>query len=212
MRCDRQVRLAQYRASDGKGINGVGLAPFAARSTRLGHQLRWHPHHLLPCAEHVALHARGQVPAVLDSPTKQVPELSSRPPQRALVPRRGRFDGLLTELAAYLVDCDERVSGLVDIRTDDDHHGNRLLPTSEWDRLGRSADKPQSGAMPRSYQVTPAGPSHPMSAKRMNANPKAASRLRARHQMIRIQPPRSGTVTLTLTQMLSAACDAGSRR
>ncbi|SBS73248.1 hypothetical protein MHPYR_160072 [uncultured Mycobacterium sp.] len=56
------------------------------------------------------------------------------------------------------------------------------------------------GAMPRSYQVTPAGPSHLMSAKRMNANPQAAQRLRARHQVQRIQPPQtSGDLTLTLT-------------
>ena len=47
------------------------------------------------------------------------------------------------------------------------------------------------GAVPRSYQVTPAGPSHPVPTKRMNANPKAAPTLRARHQVIRIQPPQA---------------------
>jgi hypothetical protein len=44
--------------------------------------------------------------------------------------------------------------------------------------------------MPRSYQVTPAGPSHLMPTKLMNANPKMATTLRARHQVIRIQPPQ----------------------
>ncbi len=46
------------------------------------------------------------------------------------------------------------------------------------------------GAMPRSYQVTPAGPSHPAPAKRTHARPKSATRLRARRQMRRIQPPQ----------------------
>lgn len=46
------------------------------------------------------------------------------------------------------------------------------------------------GAMPRSYQVTSAGPSHLVPTKRMHANPRAATTLRARHQVIRIQPPQ----------------------
>src|SRR6476646_4121680 len=49
------------------------------------------------------------------------------------------------------------------------------------------------GAMPRSYQVTPVGPSHPMPALLLEANPKAADAKRARHQVIRNQPPHLGT-------------------
>ncbi|HTY32478.1 hypothetical protein, partial [Mycobacterium sp.] len=51
------------------------------------------------------------------------------------------------------------------------------------------------GAMPRSYQVTPAGPSHLMPTKRMNTNPKAAQTVRARHQVIRIQPPQQAATS-----------------
>src|SRR6476469_1934619 len=49
------------------------------------------------------------------------------------------------------------------------------------------------GAMPRSYQVTSVGPSHPMPALLLEANPKAADAKRARHQVIRNQPPHLGT-------------------
>ncbi|BAX39868.1 Uncharacterised protein [Mycobacterium tuberculosis] len=38
--------------------------------------------------------------------------------------------------------------------------------------MGRSADTSQSGRKPRSYQVTPAGPSHLVPAILLNANPK----------------------------------------
>src|SRR6476661_3977876 len=49
------------------------------------------------------------------------------------------------------------------------------------------------GAMPRSYQVTSVGPSHPVPALLLEANPKAADAKRARHQVIRNQPPHLGT-------------------
>src|SRR6478672_3347424 len=52
--------------------------------------------------------------------------------------------------------------------------------------------------MPRSYQVTPVGPSHQKPAKRMLASPKTARTLRARHLVFRTQPPQRGKVTLTL--------------
>ena len=47
--------------------------------------------------------------------------------------------------------------------------------------------------MPRSYQVTPAGPAHPLPAKRMIINPKATHTVRARQRMLRIQPPQRGS-------------------
>jgi hypothetical protein len=60
------------------------------------------------------------------------------------------------------------------------------------------------GAMPRSYQVTPAGPSHQVPAKPMNANPFRGGR-HPQSQTPSDQEPNhrnSGAVTLTLTDTL----------
>ena len=96
---------------------------------------------------------------------------------------------LLAQLPAHLIDRNERVGALVDISTNDNHGGCLLHSRGTVGPVGGHISV---GAMPRSYQVTPAGPSHPLPAKRMDANPKAAATLRARHQMIRTQPPQSG--------------------
>jgi hypothetical protein len=47
---------------------------------------------------------------------------------------------------------------------------------SDW-TVGPVGGHISVGAMPRSYQVTPAGPSHPMPAKRMIINPQATHKL-----------------------------------
>ena len=62
------------------------------------------------------------------------------------------------------------------------------------------------GAMPRSYQVTPAGPSHLMPTKRMNTNPKSGTEDMS--QTPGDQDPTtaiSGNLTLTLTANLGVA-------
>ncbi|BBX17519.1 hypothetical protein MDUV_23790 [Mycolicibacterium duvalii] len=102
------------------------------------------------------------------------------------MPSGDRGDGLLSELAAHLVDGDEGVGALVYIGSNN-NHGGCLLHCEVT--VGPVGGQTSVGAMPRSYQVTPAGPSHLMPTKRMHTNPKAAQTLRARHQVQRIQPP-----------------------
>jgi hypothetical protein len=62
------------------------------------------------------------------------------------------------------------------------------------------------GAVPRSYQVTPVGPSHQMSAQRTDANPKAAVFARARHQVGRPNHRIAAPSTLTLNVCSRHAC------
>ena len=102
--------------------------------------------------------------------------------------RRGDHD-LLTQCAPALVDGDECVGALVHIGSNN-NHGGCLLRLEEV-MVGPAGGHISVGAMPRSYQVTPAGPSHPMPAQRTNANPKAAASARAKHRMIQTQPPRT---------------------
>src|SRR3954454_5337771 len=80
--------------------------------------------------------------------------------------RRG--EGLVAELAGGLVDPDEGVGPLVHITTDDNHEGCLLLRRGTVGPVGGHISV---GAVPRSYQVTPAGPSHRSSAKPHKANP-----------------------------------------
>lgn len=85
-----------------------------------------------------------------------------------------RFDGLLAKLAPHLVDSNKGMGVLVDIGSNN-NHGGCLLHCEVT--VGPVGGQTSVGAVPRSYQVTPAGPSHPVPTKRMNANPKAAGRL-----------------------------------
>lgn len=57
------------------------------------------------------------------------------------------------------------------------------------------------GAMPRSYQVTPVGPSHLASAQRTIANPKVTVSVGAKHQVGRPNHRTSGTSTMTLSSL-----------
>ena len=132
------------------------------------------------------------------SPQRLCPESLPDPPHRTPMTQGRGVEGLMTQLAPNLVARDERVGPLVHIGSNN-NHGGCLLHCSVMEPLGRSADTSGWGRLPRSYQVTPAGPSHPAPAKRINANPKAATTLRARRQVFRIQPAASsGRLTLTL--------------
>ena len=108
------------------------------------------------------------------------------------------FHDLLTEFAANLVDCNKRMRALVDIGSNN-NHGGCLLHCEVT--VGPVGGHISVGAMPRSYQVTPAGPSHLMPTKRMNANPKGGSD--ATSQTPSDQDPTtaiSGNLTLTLSR------------
>ncbi|BBZ71090.1 hypothetical protein MPRS_42500 [Mycobacterium paraseoulense] len=105
---------------------------------------------------------------------------------------RSGLDDLLADSAAHLIHGDKRMRALVDIGSNN-NHGGCLLHCEVT--VGPVGGHISVGAMPRSYQVTPAGPSHLMPTKRMNANPKAATSLRAKHQVIRIQPPHQAATS-----------------
>src|SRR6201984_2620801 len=127
------------------------------------------------------------MPTILDRPHQITAKLLARPAHRLTMTRGRRLNDLLAKLAPNLVNRDERVGALVHIGSNN-NHGGCLLHCEVT--VGPVGGHISVGAKPRSYQVTPAGPSHLMPTKRMDANPKAAARLRARHQVIRIQPPQ----------------------
>src|ERR1700734_2042224 len=127
------------------------------------------------------------MPAILNRPHHVGPETLPNPHHRLGMPAAGRSNDFLPDLAPDLVNRDKRVRPLVYIGSNN-NHGGCLLHCEVT--VGPVGGHISVGAMPRSYQVTPAGPSHQMPTKRMYANPKAASRLRARHRVLRIQPPQ----------------------
>src|SRR5215472_16170932 len=132
------------------------------------------------------------MPTILDGPHHLGAEAFPSPPQRLMMPRAGGPHDLLAQLLADLVDGHKRVRALVPIGSNN-NHGGCLLHCEVT--VGPVGGHISVGATPRSYQVTPAGPSHLMPTKRMNANPKAAWSLRARHQVIRIQPPQNAATS-----------------
>jgi hypothetical protein len=184
---DRQVGFTQKCPRHRQRIDRIRLTPSACRSPSLRHQFRRHPHDTLPGAEQITFQPRRQMPAILDRPHHLGAEAFPGPHHRLAMTRGGRRNDLLGEFAADFVDRDERVRALVYIGSNY-NHGGCLLHCEVT--VGPVGGHISVGAMPRSYQVTPAGPSHLMPTKRMHANPKAARRLRARHQVIRIQPPQ----------------------
>ncbi|GAA8854360.1 hypothetical protein DUHN55_46850 [Helicobacter pylori] len=85
-------------------------------------------------------------------------------------------DGDLPDLLADRIDRDERVRALVYIGSNNNHGGCLLHLISDW-TVGPVGGHISVGAMPRSYQVTPAGPSHQVSAEPMLVSPKATASL-----------------------------------
>ena len=82
------------------------------------------------------------------------------------------------------------VGALVQIDADDDHLLRRLL--IRGDAPDRSVDTPEWGRLPRSYQVTPAGPIH----VRRPADPMEATPV-GRAASVRAKPPDTDRVTLS---------------
>src|SRR5690606_34653480 len=66
------------------------------------------------------------------------------------------LDRDLPELAAGLIDRHERVGALVHVGADNNHGGCLLHLISDW-TVGPAGGHISVGAVPRSYQVTPAG-------------------------------------------------------
>ena len=88
---------------------------------------------------------------------------------------------LLVALSALVdtpgvVDRDEGMGALVYIGSNNNHGGCLLHLISDW-TVGPVGGHISVGAMPRSYQVTPAGPSHQVSAEPMLVSPKATASL-----------------------------------
>src|ERR1700760_569160 len=112
------------------------------------------------------------MPTILDRPHHLGAETLPRPADRVLMTCGGGGHNFLGQFAADLIDGDERVGALVHIGSNN-NHGGCLLHCEVT--VGPVGGQTSVGAMPRSYQVTPAGPSHPMPTKPMHANPKGGS-------------------------------------
>src|ERR1700758_5337053 len=168
MRSDRKIGFTQKRPRHRQRIDRIGFTPGTCRGPHLSHQLRRHPHHLLTGREQVALQPRRQMPAILDRPHHLGPETFTSPHHRLGMPDTGRRNDLLPDLAPSPIHRNKRVRALVNIGPNN-NHGGCLLHCEVT--VGPVGGHISVGAMPRSYQVTPAGPSHLMPTKRMNANP-----------------------------------------
>jgi hypothetical protein len=123
VRSDRQVRLAQRNPRHRQSIDRVGLARRAHRATLRGHQLRRHPHHLLTRGQQRPFQPGGQMPAVLDRPDPLgIAELLPGPAQQSGVAGIGGRSNELSLLLAHLINRDDRVRALVDVRAQNNHH------------------------------------------------------------------------------------------
>src|SRR5690625_3063696 len=94
--------------------------------------------------------------AVLDRPHQLGPEAFLSPSDRLVMPLGHGLDRDLPELAAGLIDRHERVGALVHVGADNNHGGCLLHLISDW-TVGPAGGHISVGAVPRSYQVTPAG-------------------------------------------------------
>ena len=156
---DGQVGLAQRGTGDGERVDGVGLAVGAGRVPGLGHQLRRHSPDPLTGGEQIGLEAPGQMPAVLHRPLPLGAEPFGPAHQLEMISRRGRLRRLRRELAAPLVDDHHRVGALVRVDPEDHHVPVAFLDVEVT--TGPVGGHTSVGAMPRSYQATPAGPACP---------------------------------------------------
>jgi hypothetical protein len=116
-----QLRFPQRRPRHRQRVDRIGLAVGAGGGTGVGHELGWDPHDLLAGAEQVPLQPSGQVPAVFDRPAPLGAE-PRHPHQQVQMVGRGGADGAFPQLAAALVDGDDRVGALVGVDPQD-HHG-----------------------------------------------------------------------------------------
>src|SRR5439155_5340252 len=152
---DREV-LAEGRPGAGQGVDRVALARLPARAAGAGHQLGRHPDDRLAGDEQVGRQALAEVAAVLERP-RPLGEPGG-PADELEMARARRREGPLGELPAGSVDGHRGVAALVRIDPDDDHLRCCLL--IRGDAPDRPVDTPEWGRLPRSYEVTPAGPIH----------------------------------------------------
>jgi hypothetical protein len=146
--------LLERRPRDRAGVDRVRLAALARALAGAGHVLGRDPHDPLAVGDQEALEGARHPAAVLDRPHALGPE-RPRPREqlvkalpaglRRVLGERPRGGGL---------DRPAGVRGLVRVRPDYDH----LRHPFSWGSTdsGSSANRPHSGAVPRSYQVTPA--------------------------------------------------------
>src|SRR5213596_1549300 len=105
--------------------------------------------------------------AVFDRPHDLGSKAFPGPHHRLAMPRADRSNHRLGQFATYQVNGNKRMRALV-YNGSNNNHGGCLLHCEVT--VGPVGGHISVGAVPRSYQVTPAGPSHLMPAKRMHAN------------------------------------------
>lgn len=148
---DGQIGFSQGGTCVRESVDRVGLAERAGAVPNMGHQLRRRAHDLFARREEVALQSSAHMPEVLDRLEPFLIIMLVRPRQQGEMVVAGRADRLDCDLPANRVRDHGRVGALV-----------RLSPFLL--RVGvqdRSVGISQSGAMPRSSQARPAGPSVP---------------------------------------------------
>lgn len=94
-------------------VGRIGLPVRARRVTRVGHQLRWHPHDPLACAEHVALQPAWQVAVVFDRPQLVGTEPFRPPDDFKMIVDRSCGGCLAADLSTPVADRVDRVCALV---------------------------------------------------------------------------------------------------
>src|SRR5690606_24351111 len=182
-------------------VDRVRLTPRASSAALLGHQLRGHPHHSLPRIQQVDLQPGRQMTAVLDRPHQLGPEAFLSPSDRLVMPLGHGLDRDLPELAAGLIDRHERVGALVHVGADNNHGGCLLHLISDW-TVGPAGGHISVGAVPRSYQVTPAGSLTPSAGTTHARQPEDDTEAMSQTPGDRdpTTATRAATLTLTLTR------------
>jgi hypothetical protein len=123
-----QPRLAQRRPRHRPRINRIRFAIGAGRVPDMGHQLRRHPHNLLPGGQQVPLQPPRQMSAILHRP----PAVSTEPVrshhQFQMRRRRGGLGHPHPQPPPHLIHRHHRMSPLVRINPQH-HHGYVALPS-----------------------------------------------------------------------------------
>jgi hypothetical protein len=112
-----QIRLSEGGPRDRERVDRVRLAARSAGAPLRRHQLRRHPHDVLPQAKQLPLEPTRQLPAILHRPPTLTAVRRSPTDQRVAA----NNDGLLVEHLADLVDRNSRHRLLVHVHSDHDH-------------------------------------------------------------------------------------------
>src|SRR5690625_5019316 len=138
--------------------------------------------------------------AVLDRPHQLGPEAFLSPSDRLVMPLGHGLDRDLPELAAGLIDRHERVGVLEHVGADN-NHGGCLLHLISDSTVGPAGGHISLGAVPRSYQVTPAGSLTPSAGTTHARQPEDDTE--AMSQTPGDRDPTTATRAATLTLTLS---------